>query len=286
MSRWQILACVLTLAVAAFLASSGVTLMRWVDRNLLSELLKDSLGRLVYDEDWQRAGSLSAHLDYSWLEAASRPVLVAHALGDANGPGENTLAALRRSVQRGIKLLEIDVWLDERSILRCHHGPAAPEPFKLGECTLPAALHVAFENEAWLILDIKTDFRATGEQIVRQLSADPAVVRLVFQLYRPDNVDAFASWSSQLPLPGPIVTAYLARRSVQHLASHAARIGAHALTIPLERAPALRTSPPGLALLVHPVHDCAAVGRARQLPLAGMYVTSDVASRARQGCFQ
>lgn len=33
-------------------------------------------------------------------------------------------------------------------------------PFKDGECTLPATLHAAFENGAWLILDIKTDFRA------------------------------------------------------------------------------------------------------------------------------
>lgn len=264
----------------------GIALLRWVDRNLLGELLKDGWGHVVYNEDWQSAVELSAHLDYSWLQEASRPILVAHALGDASGRGQNTLMALHRSIQQGIRLLEVDVWLDKRGILRCHHGPEAPVPFKDGECTLPATLHAAFENGAWLILDIKTDFRTTGDEIVRQLSVDPAAVRLVFQLYRPDDVKAFAAWSSQLPLPGPIVTAYVARRSVQHLAYHAAHIGVHALTIPLDRAPALRALPPGLALLVHPVHDCEAARRAMKLPAAGMYVRSDVASRTRRGCSQ
>lgn len=277
---------VVTLALAVLLASSGLMLLRWVDRNLLGEFLKDSLGRFVYEEDWQSAPQISEQLDYSWLEAASRPILVAHGLGEASGPRENTLAALRRSLHEGMTLLEIDVWLDDRSILRCHHGPGAPVPFKAGECTLPVALSLAYENKAWLILDIKTDFGTTGAEILRQLAGEPALTHLVFQLYRPSDVRAFNAWSSQFPLPGPIVTAYAARRSVQHLANQAVRMGAHVLTIPQQRVPALRTLPSELAVLVHPVHDCAAVRRAMQLPVAGMYVRSDIVRMARRGCLQ
>lgn len=286
MGRSKIFIGILAVAVGALFASSGLDPLRWVDRNLFGEALKDGLGRFVYKEDWGSVAQLPAHLDYSWLADASRPLLVAHALGEASGPGENSLAALHRSLQLGLRLLEVDIWLDEQNILRCHHGPAAPAPFVVAECSLPVALHAAFEQGAWLILDIKTDFKATGEQILKQLSTDPAVVRLVFQLYRPDDVDAFADWSLQLPLPGPIVTAYRARRSVQHLELHAARIGVRALTIPLERAPALKLLPPSLALLVHPIHNCESARLAMRFPVAGMYVSSDVSAPIRQGCYQ
>lgn len=286
MGRSKIFICTLTLAFGAWFANSGLDPLRWLDRNLFGEALKDGLGRFVYEEDWGSVAKLPTRLDYSWLPDASRPILVAHALGEASGPGENSLAALHRSLQLGVRLLEIDIWLDERNILRCHHGPAVPAPFAVGDCTLPAALHAADEQGAWLILDIKTDFKATGEQIVKQLSSDPAIVRAVFQLYRPGDVDAFTDWSSQLPLPGPIVTAYRARRSVQHLEVHAARIGVRVLTIPLERAPALKVLHPSLALLVHPIHSCESARLAMQFPVAGMYVRSDVFAPIRQGCYQ
>jgi hypothetical protein len=281
--RW-LLAALSALLAAALLVGPVFPALRWIDRQLLNESLKDAWGAVRYREDWATAVELPRQLDDAWLRQARRPVLVAHALGEAGLPGQNTLGALQRSLARNLRLLEIDVWLDADGMLRCHHGPDRPRPFQPGDCSLPAALTSAAAQGAWLVLDIKTDFAATGQAIVQQMTGHPAAFRLVFQLYRPEDAKRFAAWAIQLPLPAPIVTAYLARRSVAHVALHAARIGAAALTVPLDRAVALTSTPSGPALLLHPVHDCDAARRAAGLSAAGMYIRSALAPALAQVC--
>lgn len=281
LKRYAGAAAIVVILLAALMGTPG---LRWLDQNLLNESLKDGWGRWWHEEDWQEASELPRDLDYSWLRQAGQPVLIAHALGEAGKPGQNTLAAMRRSLASGLRLLEVDLWLDKQGLLRCHHGPDVPGPFQAGDCTLPSALGLAASNQAWLVLDIKTDFRITGEAIVKHIAGDPSAAWLVFQLYRPGDMKLFADWSSQAPLPGPIVTAYLARRSVRHVARHAARIGARVLTIPLPRAAALGAVATPLTLLVHPVHDCEAVKHAMALGAGGLYVGSALAPEARRGC--
>lgn len=275
------------LAAVALLVSLAIwapTMARWLDRNLLDEHLKDTWGRLQYQEDWTDAPALPPTLDDTWLAQATRPVLVAHALGEASEPGQNTLAAMQRSIDRGIRLLEVDLWLDAQGLLRCHHGPDAPRPFSPGECTLPTAAQAALRTDTWLVLDIKTDFGAAGEALLRQMSGSPAASRLIFQLYRPKDVAMFKEWAHRLPLPSPIVTAYASHRSVGHLALHAQRLGVRALTLPLERIAALREPPRGMALLVHPVHDCDDVARAASTAAQGLYVRSSLVSSGSIRC--
>lgn len=224
-------------------------------------------------------------LDYAWVDTAPRPILVAHALGEAGLTGQNTLGALQRSIERGLRLLEIDVWLDKAGRLRCHHGPKPPADFGPGDCQLPDALRAAVQAQAWLVLDIKTDFEETGEVIVRQLQDDPtAVKRLIFQLYKPSDIAQFTAWATRLDLPGPIVTAHRARRSLRHVAHHTSRLGIRVLTFPLYRSEALAELTPGLVLLVHPVHDCDAALEANKLPADGMYLLSKLLPSVLKGC--
>jgi hypothetical protein len=263
---------------------AAIPVLKWADVHWADEAIKDLWGRWRHDEDWARAVSLPTGLDYGWLSGSKGPVLVAHALGESGGMGQNTLSALQRSTATGLRLLEIDIWLDTSGRLRCHHGPKPPSPWAEGECTFDAALDAARRANGWLVLDIKTAFAATGAEIVARLADDDAASHIVFQLYRPDDLSQFASWSARRRLPGPIVTAYLARRSLDHVAFHAARVGAKALTVPLYRLPALGKRPPGLVVLTHPVHECAAIAAARAGHADGLYLTSALAGAPPGSC--
>jgi len=258
--------------------------LRWLDQWLLKEQLKDAWGYWLYQEDWDAQAPLPASLDYTWLESADRPILIAHALGEATLSGQNTLAAMQRSLARGLRLLEIDVWLDDAGYLRCHHGPALPPAITPGDCTLGAALALAATANAWLVLDIKSDFAATGESIVAHSSRTGDASRLVFQLYRPADLPLFSAWSRRLPLPGPIVTAYLSRRSLAYVARQASRIGARALTVPLYRIGALGPVSTGLVVLTHPVHDCTEAAKALRLHAGGLYAHNTLVSDGRLEC--
>ena len=266
------------------LALAGEPALRWVDIHWGGEFMKDTWGRVRYGEDWKTLPPLRATLDYRWLDEAARPVLIAHALGDSGQGHQNSLAALDRAAASGLRLFEIDVWLDGTGRLRCHHGPDAPAPWVTGECTLADALHAAARYQAWLVLDIKTNFAETGAAVVREFAHDPAATQLIFQLYRPADVTLFSAWASEVSLPGPIITAYRARRSLRHIAGEAARLGIRAFTLPLYRIAAIDRSVTPVTLLVHPIHDCEAVLEAQALPADGYYLRTDLLPELRDGC--
>lgn len=281
-TRWSV--GVLAMAVLALLMTTPA--LRWLDIHVFGENLKDAWGRWRYAEDWSGPAPLPRGLDYRWLQASDRPILIAHALGSAGQEDQNSLGAQQRALRAGFKLLEIDVWLDEAGRLRCHHGPIPPVAPTPGECSLAAAAHAAAAADAWLVLDIKTDFQPTGEAIFQQFRTDPSASRLIFQLYRPADIGPFAAWAPVLKLPGPIVTAYRARRSLRHIAGQLDRLGIQAFTFPIYRGDALphAAGPPGTARLVHPVHDCAELGDARRLAADGVYVLTAMLPRLKEGC--
>ncbi len=274
----------------ALIASLGFWIalptLRWIDIHVFSETLKDHWGSLYHSEDWSEVAPLPLNLDYSWLQNASRPILIAHALGEAGRFDQNSLSAQQRALSAGLRYLEIDVWLDKADLLRCHHGPDLPTVPVAGECSLKSAAHAAASRDAWLVIDIKTDFKLTGEAIVQQFRNDPSASRLIFQLYRPADIHLFSLWAPVLNLPGPIVTVYQARRSLQHIATQLSRIGINAITYPIYRGAALPDSPAlqGLTRFVHPVHDCIALKEAKRHKVDGYYLQTWIASIIHGNC--
>ena len=274
----------------ALLASLGfwtaLPALRWIDIHVFSETFKDHWGSLYHSEDWSDLAPLPLNLDYSWLQNASRPILIAHALGEAGRFDQNSLAAQQRALSAGLRYLEVDIWLDDADRLRCHHGPELPAAPVTGECNLKSAAHAAASWDAWLVIDIKTDFKRTGEAIVQQLRNDPSASRLIFQLYSPADVNRFSVWASVLNLPGPIVTVYKARRSLQHIANQLNRLGVKAVTYPLYRGAALSDTQvlDGLARFVHPVHDCIALEDAKRQKVDGYYLLTLMAPRVHGDC--
>lgn len=264
---------------ALLLSTAGVSLVRWVDIHYAGEALKDSWGRWRFHEDWGKVAPLHAGQDYRWV---SNPLLVAHALGGAGSVEENTLASMDKSLALGLKVLEIDVWLDQDGQLRCHHGPGNPGPLKAGDCTWQKAFAKASAADAWLILDLKTDFQTTAQALLHGLPHANAARNIIFQLYKPEHVALFAQWQKQYPLPGPLITAYAAKRSLQHIADNVQRIGVEVLTLPLYRRAALKRDGSRLNLLVHPVGNCADVQSSA--PASGYYVTAATARLIRQEC--
>ena len=159
-------------------------------------------------------------------------IRIAHALGEATGDGANTLPAMSRAHTLGFRIFEVDLSLDA-GIVRCHHGPESPAPWQSGECRLENLLD-ALPSDSWLVLDIKTDFRTTGAEVLEIARLKGKARQLVFQLYRPAQLALFNAWQNASPeLPGPLITAYRSYRSVNHVARHAARVGVPVLTMPI-----------------------------------------------------
>lgn len=248
-----------------------------VDATVLGERAMDTLTRLQSDEDWSTAEALRPGQDYEWMRAGGAPMRIAHALGESGLVTANTLAAARRAYAAGFRLLEVDL-VDEDGELRCQHDPGPQGNLVKDGCTFDALI-AAVPPDAWLVLDIKKDFATVGQRIVDRVVATGDARRIVFQLYRPEDVALFNRWqartNAQAPLPGPILTAYLAHRRVDHVAKHAARIGVQAFTLPLDRLPALAQKPASGMLLVHPVHNCASWAQAL-LRADGVYTLSSL----------
>jgi len=215
----------------------------------------DMIARLRSDEDWSTAAALRPGQDYAWLRQGGAPVRIAHALGESGSPTANTLAAARRAYAAGFRLLEVDL-VQEAGELRCQHDLGPQGNLVKDGCTFDALI-AAVPPDARLVLDIKTDFAAVGQRIVDRAMKTGDAHRLVFQVYRPEDLAVFNQWQVQASLPGPILTAYLAHRRIDHVAAQVARIGVQAFTLPLDRLPALSGKPAGAAVLVHPVHNCA-----------------------------
>lgn len=238
------------------------------------ESLQDAWGRFILGEDWARVTPLRQPQNYAWLDAAGpAPMRIAHALGDSGGAEANSVAAMQHAVTAGMRLLEVDLSLEPGGELRCAHDPGAPRAMQA--CTLES-LMAALPAGAWVILDIKSDFAATGARVVDALRANGQAKQVVFQLYRPEDVALFERWQAQLSLPGPIVTAYLSHRSVETVARESARLGVRAFTLPMWRLAAFSHRPDGLSVFVHPVHDCEAWHEAQVAHARGIYTRTDV----------
>jgi hypothetical protein len=249
------LVLVLVIALAVTSATEpGGRWLRLIDKSWLGERVMDTMARLRTKEDWATARSLQPGQDYAWLGAGGTPVRIAHALGEAGTPTANTLAAARRAYEAGFRLFEVDL-VQEGGELRCQHDPGPQGDLVKDGCTFDT-LREALPPDTWLVLDIKKEFATVGQDIVDRVKGTEKARRLVFQLYRPEDFALFKTWQTQAALPGPILTAYLAHRRIDHVAGQAGRIGVRAFTMPLERLPSLTVRPVGAAVLVHPVHDC------------------------------
>ncbi len=274
----NVLISVLSLFVLWVAVATG--LVRELDRSWFGERLMDARGAIEGSEDWKALEPMAPGLRYDWLQV--KPPDVAHALGASGTPLQNTLPAAAASAASGMHLLEVDIWLADDDSLRCHHGPGAPGKLHAGDCTFDALLHWMAGRDVWLVLDIKTDFVRTGDRIMRELARTDTARRIIFQLYKPAHVGHFERWRKEADLAGPIVTAYLSRRSLDHQLTGAAAAGAHAFVFPLERAAALSVRPAGVALFVHPVHDCASLAQSESLSVHGVFRISTLQCNAKQ----
>jgi hypothetical protein len=272
----RVAAAGLLLTTAAVLSALGGDALKRpfhiVDESWLDERLMDGLALLTLHEDWERVQPLHRTQDYTWLDRAPAFVRIAHALGESAGPAPNTVAALERSRADGFRLFEVDLSLVNGE-LRCQHDPDATGPVHSQDCRFESLLRALPREDAWLVLDIKTDFAETGGRVVEVLRHEGRASQVIFQLYQPGHLALFDQWQAKEDLPGPIVTAYLAHRSIHVVADAAVRAGVRALTLPTWRLPALRrhSAPPALALFVHPVHDCSAWREAREAGVRGVY---------------
>jgi hypothetical protein len=240
--------------------------IRWINTQFFNEALKDQWGVLYLTADWSELAPLPLNLDYSWLQNASRPVFIAHALGEAEHFNHYSITAQLRALKADLRFLEVDLWLDKSERLKCQDDPDLPMAPVEGECSLKSAVHTAAVQGAWLLIDIKTAFKLTVDEIVQQFFTDLNTARLIFQLYRPADIHLFSLWDHIIHLLGPIVVVRQARCLLQHFASQLGRLGNNATTYLMHRGKALfdTSGDQELARFVHPVHDYTALQDAKR----------------------
>ncbi len=243
-------------------------------------------GDYLFHEDWSSISLIKDQFDYSWLAENSTPTLIAHALGASDSKRQNTLPEMRESLSKGLRLMEVDLWLDHDKIIRCHHGPDLPRPLQDSDCTFEKALKFASENQSWLILDIKTDFSITSREILQKISNEDSS-RIIFQLYKPNHIQLFKEWLKEKKLAGPIITVYMAKRSVSHIQRSLIGSGFKALTVPSYRLPAIdHNEGNGIKIFTHPTIGCKYFLEQIAYGATGFYVSSEVTPKIQSGCIQ
>lgn len=249
--------------------------VRDLDRAYAGERLKDIKGILTSDVDWTTLpASMRESYNYSWLDSYDRtgPLKIAHGLG-GRGEDSNTLKALKASQKAGMTVFEVDIWPYKDDMLLCHHGPAEPvTPLPENVCTLPVLMD-RLGPEDYVVLDIKKDVLPTARRIFEQIK-DPADRRkLIFQLYAPDHVREFRKWHKDYDLPGPIVTTYRSKRSLNHIyAALSGKTNMRIMTVPIDRLSALRQHDSNIRVFTHPVSTCADKGYALSQSVSGLYL--------------
>lgn len=280
-SRWRLVLLCLLLTVICLILFQRHELVRWIrfaDDQWAGQRLRDVVGRLYWHEDWSEVPTARFY-DYRWIPDAGE-LWIAHALGASGMPEQNSLRAYRDAKIKGYRFFEVDIWLTRDGLLRCHHGPGEPlavrsaaAPSDDEECEFGQLLgHLTADD--YLVLDLKTEFEATGGALLVAAAAKGATGRLIFQLYQPTDLRQFAHWQRQYHLVGPIVTMYRAHLPIWRALPPLQSNGYRAIAVPLDSVDHIPTSIGPIFLLSHPVHDCATLARLRSQAIHGFYSNS------------
>lgn len=237
------------------------------------ESIKNKYCEMTNNENWAGEIKDTAVYNYTWLNNSNQ-IYIAHALGGANSKDRaNTISEMHRSLSLGLKFLEVDLWLSD-GVLRCHHGPQVPNVLAAESCTLSKILAATGKN-IYLILDTKTNFEQTAYTILNTVTKDDAS-RLIFQVYKPDDLNIFNSILKVKPFAGPILANYLSRRSLEYLSGVANAYGIRAISVPVVRLQSLPIERGSILYLAHPVHDKYQFRIANESHVNGYYVSNDL----------
>ncbi len=177
----------------------------------LIRALKNSYYIILRGEWWSLTSNYSLKkLDYDWQSKLKEVGFVAHGLGDYNQI--NDLNVAYQSAKKGARFLEVDLFLDDNNILRCHHGPELPKPYKSDDCDFNKLINFINKNHSFLILDIKNKFKNSSDiiykQVALQKNSDDLAKKIIFQLMKPMDIKTFTKMAStsRFTWSAPILT--------------------------------------------------------------------------------
>lgn len=179
-----------------------------------------------------------------------------------------------------IILVEVDLALGSDGKLHCFHGGEGkdvrtPPALFNNNCTLDDIISELKLSSFVVVLDLKSEFKLSAKTVAAHVPVSLRI-RVVFQLYGPDDIATF----NTLPVgfAGPIVTLYRTFRTVNHLDPELARIGARVVTVPLSRVHEFSTwgARRERVLLTHPVENCAVMLTIRKHGFSGGYSESNL----------
>jgi hypothetical protein len=249
-----------------------------IDNIFFSETIREIYAEAIANERWADTQKIPAGMNYDWLSGSTTYLKIGHALGSSGGALANELASLSEARAKGFKFLEVDLWLSSDNTIRCFHGPGTPGALTKNTCTFDRLISATSASGEFLILDIKTDFYSTLKRIDESLKGTPRERRrVILQLYQPRDIRYFAILPSAKDYPGPILTAYSARASLNAIYNGAKKANIRALTIPFHRRFALkRDEESNIAIFVHPIHSCETAREAKMWGADGIYTLSSL----------
>lgn len=257
-----------------------VEFFRWLDYKFFDERIKDYVGAIYFKEDWNATPVINAE---SWgNRIEQRELYVAHALGGSGESNDNSFEALDTAIQLGFNIFEVDIWLDSDGKLRCHHGPGLPPKETVNSCTYNGLIKKIEKNNFILILDIKTDFKSTGDLLVKQTPFEVSK-NVVFQLYEPKHFSYFIDWQRSKKFPFPLVTLYRSKRSIKHVLTALNKKGVTSFVVPSKLLNNIDKSS-NLTLFTHPVHSCSQYLVAREKSVVGFFINNSIFKDVKNGC--
>ena len=210
-----------------------------IDNVYFEEYFKDLNGKYLYKEKWIKIND--EKLDYSWLKKYS---FISHGL-----------EVLTSNKKCNIKLDAMTISLYELNFTTVNNTLyILNDQVKCDKILLLKILNKSENN--FIIIDIKDDFKKTSNLIIKYAKKNNFLDKLIFQIYKPNDLIIFFKLKNKYSiLPGPLITSYKSRRSINYLTKISISNKIKVLTIPISKSKNFHKNK-DLFYFTHSIHNC------------------------------
>ena len=232
--------------------------LKKIDNKYFNEKIKDFVGKHFYKEIWFNLNS--KELNYNWINKYSIIVHGLEVLANENSCEIHTNI-------NNFNLFELNIISEQNNLIVMNNNH---------RCDKKVILDL-INKKNFLIIDIKDDFDKTSDLILNFAKKNNIVDKLIFQLYQPGDLIKFFDKKKQFDtLPGPLITSYKSRRSIDYLTKISLINKIKVLTIPKSKSKYFFKSSE-LFYFTHSVYNCESFFRIRKIKkISGIYLDPNI----------
>ena len=208
-----------------------------IDNKYFHENIKDFFGNYLYREVWSDFNS--EVLNYKWINDYSLIVHGLEVIAPINSCNINNNTY-------DYNLFELN-FISENNLLYVINNNK--------KCNKEIVLEI-IKDRKFVIVDIKKNFDESFDLILNFAVENNFLDKIIFQLYGPDNLVKFFNVYKKFDnLPGPIITSYKSRRSINYLSEISLLNRIKVITIPISKSEVF-SKVDNLNYFTHSVHSC------------------------------